>query len=124
MERRLTRSCNEVEPVGFDFLASAERKKKFLVKLFSKSLWVSVARVKPLAPCNGTMTFDSKVYCVILYMEDLPIFFSCSYAYWAYHMCRFVISFTRKKHILCVVFTMEEYANLLCKVLKIIKIDI
>ena len=74
MERRLIRSCNEVEPVGFDFLASAERKKKFLVKLFLKSLWVSVARVKPLAPCNGTMTFDSKVYCVILYMEDLPIY--------------------------------------------------
>ncbi|MBS6889761.1 MAG: hypothetical protein KH200_18020 [Clostridium sp.] len=42
-----------------DFLAYAEysrRHMKFLIKLFIKSLWVSVARVKPLAPCNGAMT--------------------------------------------------------------------
>lgn len=75
MERRLTRSCNEVEPLGFDFLASAERKKKFLVKLFIKSLWVKRSEGKALGPGTpGTITLFHKVYCVILYMEDLPFY--------------------------------------------------
>lgn len=75
MERRLTRFCNEVEPLWFDLLASAERKRKFLVKLFSKRLWVKRSEGKALGPGTpGTITFDSKVYCVILYMEDLPIY--------------------------------------------------
>ena len=57
------------------FSASAERQKKFLVKLFIKRLWVKRSEGKALGPGTpGTITLFDKVYCVILYMEDLPFY--------------------------------------------------
>ena len=50
------------------FSASAERQKKFLVKLFIKRLWVKRSEGKALGPGTpGTITLFHKVYCVILY---------------------------------------------------------
>lgn len=48
---------------------------KFLVKLFIKRLWVKRSEGKALGPGTpGTITLFHKVYCVILYMEDLPFY--------------------------------------------------
>lgn len=49
--------------------------KKFLVKLFIKRLWVKRSEGKALGPGTpGTIILFHKVYCAILYMEDLPFY--------------------------------------------------
>lgn len=62
--------------------------KKFLVKLFIKRLWVKRSEGKALGPGTpGTITLFDKVYCVILYMEDLPFYIPSWEVFTAVSVC-------------------------------------
>lgn len=121
MKRRFISSCNEVEPQRFDFLSSDQRYKKFLVKLFSKRLWVSEARAKPLTPQDEITLFIK--YIELYFTQKIYRFISQFgiYSWWFVVCVQVDCRIVLKLSIRCVdkVYTWYcqlQQGNLLCRV--------